>query len=103
MISELEARQYVLERCTVTDVVESSLAEADGAVLAESVVAQEDVPPFANSASDPDSRSSLRDQVLAALGRVVDTQGFGIPTKAKDPQSGAAFIDFIGSSPGDTD
>ena len=36
----------------VTDVVEASLAEADGAVLAESVVAQEDVPPFANSAVD---------------------------------------------------
>ncbi len=52
MISELEARQYVLERCTVTDVVQASLAEADGAVLAEAVVAQEDVPPFANSAVD---------------------------------------------------
>jgi molybdenum cofactor synthesis domain-containing protein len=52
VISELEARQYVLERCMVTDVVEASLAEADGAVLAESVVAQEDVPPFANSAVD---------------------------------------------------
>jgi molybdopterin molybdotransferase len=52
VISELEAREYVLERCMVTDVVEASLAEADGAVLAESVVAQEDVPPFANSAVD---------------------------------------------------
>ena len=26
---------------------------------------------------------------------ILDTQGFGIPTKAKDPQSAAAFIDFM--------
>ncbi len=28
---------------------------------------------------------------------ITDTQGFGIPTKAKDPQSAAAFIDFMHS------
>ncbi len=52
MISEREARQYVLERCVVGDVVEVSIAESIGAVLAEAVVAAEDVPPFANSAVD---------------------------------------------------
>ncbi|MEP7111706.1 MAG: gephyrin-like molybdotransferase Glp [Ilumatobacteraceae bacterium] len=52
MISEHEARDYVLERCTVAEVVEASVAEAVGAVLAETVVAAEDVPPFANSAVD---------------------------------------------------
>jgi molybdopterin molybdotransferase len=52
VISEHEARNYVLERCVVADVVEASIAEAVGAVLAETVVAAEDVPPFANSAVD---------------------------------------------------
>jgi molybdenum cofactor synthesis domain-containing protein len=52
VISELEARHYVLDHCSVSDVVEVSIADADGAVLADSVVAAEDVPPFANSAVD---------------------------------------------------
>jgi molybdopterin molybdotransferase len=52
VISEREARDYVLDRCVVGDVVEVSIAEAIGAVLAEPVVAVEDVPPFANSAVD---------------------------------------------------
>ena len=42
----------MLERCAVGDVIEVSIAEAVGAVLAEPVVAAEDVPPFANSAVD---------------------------------------------------
>ena len=52
MISELEAGTYVLERCAVGDVVEASIADAVGHVLAAPVVAAEDVPPFANSAVD---------------------------------------------------
>ena len=52
MISEHEAREYVLGRCVVGEVVEVSIAESIGAVLAEAVVAAEDVPPFANSAVD---------------------------------------------------
>ncbi len=52
MISEHEARQYVLDRCAVADVIEASIADAVGCVLAEAVVATEDVPPFANSAVD---------------------------------------------------
>ncbi|MEP7201323.1 MAG: gephyrin-like molybdotransferase Glp [Ilumatobacteraceae bacterium] len=52
MISEREASRYVLDRCPVGEVVEVSIAEAGGAVLAEPVVAPEDVPPFANSAVD---------------------------------------------------
>jgi molybdopterin molybdotransferase len=52
VISEHEARQYVLDNCTVGDVIEATVAEAVGAVLAEDVVAAEDVPPFANSAVD---------------------------------------------------
>ena len=52
MISEHEARQYVLDNCKVGEVIEATIAEALGAVLAETVVAGEDVPPFANSAVD---------------------------------------------------
>ncbi len=42
----------MLDHCSVSDVVEVSITEADGAVLADAVVAAEDVPPFANSAVD---------------------------------------------------
>jgi molybdopterin molybdotransferase len=52
VISEHEARQYVLDNCTVGGVIEATIAEAMGAVLAEAVVAAEAVPPFANSAVD---------------------------------------------------
>ena len=52
MISEREAREYVLDRCAVADVVEVPIADAVGTVLAEPVIANEDVPPFANSAVD---------------------------------------------------
>ena len=52
MISEREAREYVLERCAVGEVVETSIADAVGRVLAEPVVALEDVPPFVNTAVD---------------------------------------------------
>jgi len=52
VISEHEARQYVLDNCKVGDVIEAPIAEAIGAVLVEAVVAAEDVPPFANSAVD---------------------------------------------------
>jgi len=52
VISELEAYSYVLDRCRVSDVVEASIADSVGHVLATPVVAGEDVPPFANSAVD---------------------------------------------------
>ena len=52
MISEREARDYVLEHCAVAGVIEASIADSIGCVLAEVVVAAEDVPPFANSAVD---------------------------------------------------
>jgi molybdenum cofactor synthesis domain-containing protein len=52
VISEHEARQYVLERCPVGDVIDASIAESVGCVLALPVVAAEDVPPFTNSAVD---------------------------------------------------
>jgi molybdenum cofactor synthesis domain-containing protein len=52
VISEQEARQYVLDRCSVGKVVELPIGEAVGCVLAAAVVAAEDVPPFVNTAVD---------------------------------------------------
>ncbi|HEY7627162.1 MAG TPA: gephyrin-like molybdotransferase Glp [Ilumatobacteraceae bacterium] len=52
MITEQEARQFVLERCAVLEAVELPIAEAVGGVLAAAVVAAEDVPPFVNTAVD---------------------------------------------------
>ena len=52
MIHESEARQYVLDRCPVLPVHRLALGDATWSVLAEPVVAGEDVPPFANSAVD---------------------------------------------------
>ena len=42
----------MLDRCVVAQAVEASIADAVGAVLAEAVVAAENVPPFENSAVD---------------------------------------------------
>ena len=47
-----DARQIVLSQCSVLSVVAADIADAVGCVLACEVVAQEDVPPFANSAVD---------------------------------------------------
>jgi molybdenum cofactor synthesis domain-containing protein len=52
MISEHEARAVVLGRCARLSVVTMAVSDAMGLVLAHSVVAGEDVPPFANSAVD---------------------------------------------------
>ncbi len=52
MIHESEARQYVLDRCPALAVQHLALGESTWLVLAQSVVAGEDVPPFANSAVD---------------------------------------------------
>ena len=52
MISLEEARSYVLDRVDRLGAVPVSLAEAGGLVLAEPIVAQELVPPFANTAMD---------------------------------------------------
>ena len=52
VIPESEARQYVLDRCPPLPAVAVPLEDATWLVLAEEVVAGEDVPPFANSAVD---------------------------------------------------
>jgi molybdenum cofactor synthesis domain-containing protein len=52
VIHERDARQYVLDRCPALPSAVVPLADATWLVLAEPVVAGEDVPPFANSAVD---------------------------------------------------
>lgn len=52
VINEREALDHVLERCRVLPARSVPLAEVTGLVLAEAVVAAEDVPPFANTAVD---------------------------------------------------
>jgi molybdenum cofactor synthesis domain-containing protein len=52
VIHESEARQYVLDRCPALPVQHVALGESTWLVLAQPVVAGEDVPPFANSAVD---------------------------------------------------
>ncbi len=52
VISLEEARSYVLDRVDRLGAVSVSLAGAGGLVLAEPIVAQELVPPFANTAMD---------------------------------------------------
>jgi len=52
MISVEEALERILDEITALNVTQVALPEALGLVLAEDVVAQEDMPPFANSAMD---------------------------------------------------
>jgi molybdenum cofactor synthesis domain-containing protein len=52
VISEHEAREYVLDRIAPGEMIEASIADAMGCVLADAVVAAENVPPFVNSAVD---------------------------------------------------
>ena len=52
LVSLTDARGVVLSHCPILPVVQIDLADATGCVLAEQVIAPEDVPPFANSAVD---------------------------------------------------
>src|ERR1700704_553099 len=52
MISVEEALERILAEITPLNIIQVPLAEALGMVLAQDVIAQEDIPPFANSAMD---------------------------------------------------
>lgn len=52
MIPFTEARQFVLERCHRNVEISVPLINSVGAILAETIVANENVPPFANTAVD---------------------------------------------------
>ena len=52
LVSLPNAREVVLSHCNALAVVYVDIAEATGCVLAEQVIAPENVPPFANSAVD---------------------------------------------------
>ena len=52
MLSVEEALERILSEISVLEVVQVPLSRATGLVLAQDIVAQEDNPPFANSAMD---------------------------------------------------
>jgi molybdopterin molybdotransferase len=52
MLSAAEAQQRVLERIAVLEALELSITDAHGCVLAETVTAAEDLPPYATAAID---------------------------------------------------
>ena len=52
MLSATEAQQRILERISVLDALEVSITDAHGCVLAETVTAPEDLPPYATAAID---------------------------------------------------
>ncbi|HLI91112.1 MAG TPA: gephyrin-like molybdotransferase Glp [Ktedonobacteraceae bacterium] len=52
MISVEEALERILSEIEPLNIVQLPLSEALGAVLAQDIIAQEDIPPFANSAMD---------------------------------------------------
>lgn len=52
MLTVSEAQQRILERMSVLDAIEMSITDAHGCVLAESVTAPEDLPPYASAALD---------------------------------------------------
>jgi len=93
VISELEAGTYVLERCAVGDVVEASIADAVGHVLAAPVVAAEDVPPFANSAVDGYAVKAADVAATPTRLRVVAEVAAGWSTE-REVGAGEAMIDL---------
>ena len=52
MLSVEEALERILDQITALEVVQVSLSMAQGLVLAQDIVANDDIPPFANSAMD---------------------------------------------------
>jgi molybdopterin molybdotransferase len=52
MISVEEALERILTQITPLNIIQVPLAESLGMVLAQDIIAQEDIPPFANSAMD---------------------------------------------------
>ena len=80
MVSIDEALRFTLEAISVLEPVEVKLNEALGGVLAETVNADDDVPPFANSSMDGFALQSVDTQRAPVTLRVVDTAFAGRPS-----------------------
>jgi molybdopterin molybdotransferase len=65
MLSSREVQERILERISPLDALELPITEAHGCVLAETVAAPEDLPPFATAAADG---FALRAEDTAAAG-----------------------------------
>jgi molybdopterin molybdotransferase len=79
MIPLEDARAYVLSRCRVAGPVHVPLRDALGLVLAETVHAPEDIPPFANTAVDGFAVRAADVAVTPVTLRVVGTIAAGAP------------------------
>ena len=77
VIQQDQARQYVLERCAVLAPERVAIHQATWLVLAETVIAGEDVPPFANSAVDGYAVRSVDVADVPVQLRVVDEVAAG--------------------------
>jgi molybdopterin molybdotransferase len=92
VIPQPEARQYVLERCAPLAAERVGLSAATWLVLAETIIAGEDVPPFANSAVDGYAvRSADLTSVPIEL-RVIDEVAAGAASTAVVGQGEAIRI-----------
>ena len=81
MIAIDEAQKVVLDACDVLAPVATSCEQMSGRVLAQDVVAPEDVPPFANSAVDGYAVRTADTQTVPTELVVVDTVAAGAEPK----------------------
>jgi molybdopterin molybdotransferase len=107
LISVEEARDRVLSRIALLPPTDFRLQEAHGCVLAEEVVASEDIPPFASSAMDGFAVRAV-DVAAATPSRpagltIVGEVAMGRPAEVSVPAGGAARIPTGGVVPQGSD
>ncbi len=101
MIPLSEARRFVLSACRPLGSARVALAESPGHVLAETIRAEENVPPFANSAMDGYAVRSADTSGAPVRLRVVDTIMAGDnPTVAVGPGEAARIMTGAPIPPG---
>ena len=97
MIELREAREYVLSGCDRNDAVTVPLEEALGCVTTSSVVAAEQVPPFANTAVDGYAVRASDTTVVPVTLRVTGTVRAGMSGADSPVESGCAVRIMTGA------
>ncbi len=106
MLSVNEAQQRILERISVLDALELSITDAHGCVLAETVSAPEDLPPFPSAACDGFAiRSSDTDGASSSAVSltIIGEAGAGRPFAGRVSHGEAVRISAGASLPEGTD
>ena len=98
MIELDEARDYVLSGCGRNDVITVPLEDALGCVTTESVVAAEQVPPFANTAVDGYAVRSADTEVVPIALRVTGTVRAGM-SGAESPVAPGCAVRIMTGAP----